>query len=325
MEKILTISVAAYNVEKFLEQTLGSLTDPRYVDKLEVFVVDDGGKDASLEIARNYERRYPGTFHAVHKDNGGYGSTVNYSIPRATGKYFKILDGDDWMDRDGLAAILGVLEECGDDVVATKHFSGPGEGEMKVVPARKMDGFTIRVRDYDTAWPHGMWDLFYRTRMLQASGVKLMEHTLYTDQIYSTVPFATAETLRFVDIPVYCYRVGREEQSTSIPARRKHAEEMLRVCDWLYDFYEEHKEGNRYLLARVSRYYVVAIKTLMILPINGENHRRLIAYERDAKQKHPDLYAQAAAAGKVGKLIRVLRGTGYAPYWLLWLIPKKRA
>ena len=69
MEKILTISVAAYNVEKFLRQTLGSLTDPRYVDKLEVFVVDDGGRDGSLEIARDFERQYPQTFHAVHKEN----------------------------------------------------------------------------------------------------------------------------------------------------------------------------------------------------------------------------------------------------------------
>ncbi len=96
MEKLLTISIAAYNVEGYIRNTLDSLIVPEILDKLEVFIVDDGGNDNTLQIAREYESKYPETFHAVHKENGGYGSTVNYSIAHATGKYFKLLDGDDW-------------------------------------------------------------------------------------------------------------------------------------------------------------------------------------------------------------------------------------
>ena len=88
MEKILTISIAAYNVGDYIKNTLDSLVVPEVMDKLEVFIVDDGGTDETLKIAKEYEEKYPETFHAVHKENGGYGSTVNYSIAHATGKYF---------------------------------------------------------------------------------------------------------------------------------------------------------------------------------------------------------------------------------------------
>lgn len=322
VQKILTVSVAAYNVEQFLVETLDSLADARYVDKLEVFVVDDGGKDGSLDIAKSYEARFPGTFHAIHKENGGYGSTVNHTIPLATGKYFKLLDGDDWMDRDGLAEVLALLENCDEDAVVTKYRKGPGEGEMETLPREQEAETVVRVREYETAYPFGMWRLFYRTEMLRASGLHMLEHTLYTDQIYSTVPFATAETIRFVHVPVYCYRFGREEQSMSKPARRKHADDMLRVCDYLFDFYEAHREENRYLKCRIFRYYIQAMRTLMILPVNRKNRRKLIAYEREAKAKHPDIYASATVENRLGnRFMRLMRRTNYAAYWLLWLIP----
>ena len=66
MGKLLTISIAAYNVEEYIRNTLDSLIVPEILDKLEVFIVDDGGNDDTLQIAREYEAKYPETFHAVH-------------------------------------------------------------------------------------------------------------------------------------------------------------------------------------------------------------------------------------------------------------------
>ena len=60
--KILTVSVAAYNVENTIEEVLDSLVVPDIMDKLEVFVVDDGGIDGTLKIAQKYQKKYPGTF-----------------------------------------------------------------------------------------------------------------------------------------------------------------------------------------------------------------------------------------------------------------------
>lgn len=67
-------------MEGYLEKCLSSLAVPEIEDDLEVFVIDDGGTDHSLEIAQAYARKYPDIFIPVHKENGGWGSTVNYSI-----------------------------------------------------------------------------------------------------------------------------------------------------------------------------------------------------------------------------------------------------
>ena len=102
MEKILSVSIASYNVEKFIRKALDSCCIPEIMDRLEVIVVNDGSTDSTLEIAREYETKYPETFRVIDKINGGYGSTVNASIRVAAGRYFRLLDGDDWFDRDGL-------------------------------------------------------------------------------------------------------------------------------------------------------------------------------------------------------------------------------
>lgn len=69
MQKVLSISVAAYNVEKFIEQCLDSFIDPAILDRVEVLVTDDGSKDRTPEIVSAYEKKYPGTFRLISQKN----------------------------------------------------------------------------------------------------------------------------------------------------------------------------------------------------------------------------------------------------------------
>lgn len=111
MDKLLTISVAAYNVSQYIEKALDSIVIPEKMEMLEVFIVNDGSRDNINEIVKPYIERWPGTFILVNKENEGYGSTINWSVAHATGKYFKILDGDDFFDKDGLENLIKILEK----------------------------------------------------------------------------------------------------------------------------------------------------------------------------------------------------------------------
>ena len=82
-QKILTVSIAAYSVSKYLDEALEPFTNSMYKDELEVLIVDDGSKDDTAEIAKRYEERYPNTFKLVKKKNGGWGSTLNKGIEMA--------------------------------------------------------------------------------------------------------------------------------------------------------------------------------------------------------------------------------------------------
>ncbi|MEN3242772.1 glycosyltransferase family A protein [Fructilactobacillus sanfranciscensis] len=65
--KILTISVAAYNVEKTLSKTLDSFNDSRIYDDVEVLIIDDGSKDKTKDIAEKYEKLVPQMFKYIKK------------------------------------------------------------------------------------------------------------------------------------------------------------------------------------------------------------------------------------------------------------------
>ena len=100
-EKLLSISIAAYNVEQYLVKTLQSLIlDAEHMKVLEVIIVNDGSKDNTSQIGQEYVLKYPDTFKLINQENGGYGSTINTSLAVARGKYYKLLDGDDWYDSE---------------------------------------------------------------------------------------------------------------------------------------------------------------------------------------------------------------------------------
>ena len=120
MEKILTVSIAAYNVQNYIKKTLESLLVGK-IDDLEILVEDDGGTDRTINIVKEYEEKYPNIVKLVHKENGGYGSTINKSIEIASGKYFKQLDGDDWYDSENFTEFLNLLRKIDVDAIYTPY------------------------------------------------------------------------------------------------------------------------------------------------------------------------------------------------------------
>lgn len=324
--KILTVSVAAYNVEQYIKQNLDSMTVPELVDKLEIFVVDDGGKDGTLEIAKEYEAKYPGTVYAVHKENGGYGSTVNYSIAHATGKYFKLLDGDDWFNTANLIKFVELLENGNEDLIITDYFKGPEEGSMKTVNIGERNLNVTKTEDIKKIIGH--WSIAYKTEILKASGLELPEHLFYTDKIFSTIPMALVKSVKAYALPVYSYRIGRDGQSVSRESRIKNVKNYLNICNIICDYcgkINASPEKNKYVFRRAVSDYRLGIKTALLCPNKKENLAMIKEYESRNKQKNNKVFTAAGkTTSKTGKLICFMRKTKYLGYWGLALIPKSK-
>lgn len=108
-DKLLTIVVPSYNASKYLDFNLQSFLRPSEPEKLEIIVVDDGSTDDTARIADAYQEKYPDTIKVVHKENGGHGSGINAGLRAATGKYFKVVDADDWVDHEALERLLDYI------------------------------------------------------------------------------------------------------------------------------------------------------------------------------------------------------------------------
>jgi glycosyltransferase involved in cell wall biosynthesis len=119
--KTISIIVAAYNMEDYLGRCLDSVVDHKWDDSVEVIVVNDGSKDRTLQIARQYQSEYPQIVTVIDKENGHHGSCTNAALPVAKGKYVKVLDADDWFDTDAFAYLIDKLQTLDSDLVITNY------------------------------------------------------------------------------------------------------------------------------------------------------------------------------------------------------------
>ena len=95
-------------------------------------IIDDGSKDATSEIAGRYAKEYPHIVTTVHQENGGHGAGINQGIEYAEGKYFKVVDSDDWVSGDYMR-FLDTLEQCdksgGVDLFVTNYYYEHADGK----------------------------------------------------------------------------------------------------------------------------------------------------------------------------------------------------
>ncbi|MBQ3119712.1 MAG: glycosyltransferase family 2 protein, partial [Peptococcaceae bacterium] len=95
-QKVLSIAIPSYNSEAYMANCIESLLIGG--DDVEILIVNDGSKDGTAQIADAYAAKYPNIIRAVHQENGGHGEAVNAGLRNATGRYFKVVDSDDWVD-----------------------------------------------------------------------------------------------------------------------------------------------------------------------------------------------------------------------------------
>lgn len=313
--KTLTISIAAYNVADYIRQTLDSLIDERIINDLEVFVIDDGGTDKTLEIAKEYAKKYPKSIFPIHKENGGYGTTVNYSVAHATGKYYKLLDGDDWYDTDRLIELINVLKKTDADIVMSPWKTVMnGLEKIHAEDDVKRRG-TIHLCDVGRTKQISAKNLTVKTTVVKQAGIDLPSKSLYTDVIFTMRVLAVARSAFFCDVCVYCYRLGRGGQSVDAASRAKHYKEGINVSLISTKFYESCKADNNpncalLLWDAAFIYCVGAVKCIMCLDTKTAK-AVLKRFERESRNLSQDVYAEALHYGKAGLMLRLLRLTGY--------------
>lgn len=265
MNKILSVSIAAYNVESVIPTCLDSFTQAKCLDDIEVLVVNDGSKDHTVDVVNGYVEKYPQSIILIDKPNGGHGSTINAALNRATGKYFKVVDGDDWVDPEALDSLVEFLKTTDVDLVLNNYMSVyPDHKKLEdIVGEYELN----KVYDFDKNLQVPYIPMHSTTVLLSTYkkvGKKISEHRFYVDTEYVFFVGICAQSVVYRPECVYQYRLGSEGQSVSPTGIYKHIEDLVFVEERLISIYSEVDkklpDGNRknYLFYIIdSRYNLI--------------------------------------------------------------------
>lgn len=312
--KILTISVAAYNVEKTLDKTLDSFNDSRVYDDLEVLIVDDGSKDGTRLVAEKYEAIAPQTFKYVGKENGGHGSTINKGISLATGKYFKVIDGDDWVDTDRLVDFIDKLKNLDSDMVLTNHTEVFPDHENKVCLVKGLEnGREYTWKDDFDIKRVVLHTLTVKTNLLQENNVQITENCFYVDVEYVVWATFVSRTITYLDIYLYMYRLGSEDQSVNkknmlknIKMQEKVSYQLVRLYDKFNRSQLESNQDNT-IFNTFKRSIGSTMRTYLLLNLS-EAKKEIIQFDQNIKEISIFSYNRLNS----DRFVRILRFNNYS-------------
>ena len=107
-EKLISVIIPVYGIEKYIRQCLDSVVNQRYKN-LEIIVVNDGTRDRSAEIAREYAQK-DNRIKVYDYENGGLSVARNRGLEHTQGDYISFVDGDDWLHPDFYTKLVNALE-----------------------------------------------------------------------------------------------------------------------------------------------------------------------------------------------------------------------
>lgn len=282
--KLLSVAIPCYNSEAYMEKCIDSLLVGG--EEVEILIVDDGSTDKTAEIADAYAEKYPTIVRAIHQENGGHGEAVNAGIRNAQGLYFKVVDSDDWVNKEAYEKILKTLEEL---------LRGPKTVDLFIsnFVYEKQGATRKKVMQYRHCFPQGevfgwsdighmqkgkyllMHSMIYRTQLLQKCGLELPKHTFYVDNLFAYEPLPYVKNMYYLDVNFYRYFIGRDDQSVNEKVMIKRIDQQIRVNKMMVDVYNRGNFTNKRLRAYMFSYLDIITTVSSIMLIRAETEEAL--------------------------------------------------
>lgn len=241
--KLVSFAIPCYNSASYMAKCIESLLIAG--EEVEIIVVNDGStKDNTKEIADYYAEKYPTIVKAVHKENGGHGDAVNFGLKNATGRYFKVVDSDDWVDESALKTYMETIrsfgEDCPDAIISNYVYEHVEDDTQKFVnyrrelPVGRVFSFE-ETKKFAVGKYVMMHSLTYKTSILKEIGLELPKHTFYVDNIFLCKPLPYIKTFYYIDVDLYRYFIGRSDQSVNESVLMKRIDQNIRVTKILIE------------------------------------------------------------------------------------------
>lgn len=326
-KKILTIVVPSYNTKKYLEVCLPNMLDKRFLEDIEILLINDGSTDGTEIVLEKYAERFAESVRVINKENGGHGSVINRGIHEAKGKYFKVIDGDDTVETDSLEKFIRFLKKDVnvDMIIAPYYKEYIMDGKKQIEGIQKVETGKEFVFD-DICKKIGyvpLHEIVYRTELLQKHEIKMQENCYYEDTEYNLYPIPYVRSLIYFDQPIYVYRIGVEGQSININSVIKNRKMLFKIVKNLCIFYEEKCRynisgpKNKYIINAICEVAANAYAVYLKMPYGKKAKEMIPKFDKKLMQWSPKVYAAIDS-----KAIHLLRKDSFIIYTLAYFLFK---
>lgn len=177
-EKLISVIIPVYNVEKYLERCIISVIKQTY-KKLEIILVDDGSTDNSgilCDKIASVDYR----IIVIHKKNGGLSSARNVGLEKASGDFVTFIDSDDWIELDTYAYMMNIIDKYHVEIVDIECQYAYSNYD----PIRKTEENLEIYREKDV-----LWNYFDRGLRLQNSAPYSVWRKIYKKEVINCHTF----------------------------------------------------------------------------------------------------------------------------------------
>lgn len=232
-----SVIVPIYNVEKYLEKCINSLLSQTLED-IQIILVNDGSKDNSGNIAKEYEKNNKDRVIYVEKENGGLSDARNYGLKYATGDFIAFLDSDDYIEKNAYEEMYNkAIEENADYVECDFIWEFPNKIRVdKQYPYKNKKEMLSFVRVV-------AWNKLIKRQLIIDNNLEFPKGLRYEDVefTYKLIPFINK--FAYVD-KSFIHYVQREGSIANVQNER--TAEIFTVLDNVIEFYKKNNIYEKY-------------------------------------------------------------------------------
>ena len=235
-----SIIVPVYNMEKYLDKCIDSITN-QTLKEIEIICVNDGSKDGSLDILKEHQKNDP-RIKIIDKKNAGVSAARNDGITVATGEYIEFVDSDDYIDKETCEISYECAKKSDADIICFgwRNFTDDGKGTFRKDCALDKRIFT----DWKQAKKHRTsilcWNKLYRASMLKPNDLQFNPHIkIAEDECFNLCTYPFAKKIVHIPFTFYNYRVNLNS-ATKTMSFKFMITNYLKVWKYIDSFYESH-------------------------------------------------------------------------------------
>ena len=196
----MTISaiIPVYNTEMLVGRCIDSVLAQTFPD-WELILVDDGSKDGSLNVLKEYEKK-DSRLKVFHQENAGPGLARNTGIKKAKGDYIVFFDSDDVIKQDYFEKLSKETAEVVfiDINQVDEHFNILHEEHMSDYRSLSKDDLIRGQMTGKILW--GGVRKAVKRELLQKNRIEFTEHKIGEEAIYSFLLLHHASSFSFIGL-----------------------------------------------------------------------------------------------------------------------------